>query len=95
LQKRQKPGDRGRAFYEYTKVCSHPGGQGPLICFRNKGAWAISGMTKHNLTPCQAQHAEINLIYFPALPDCSPACLRESSLIGKLAETCPAGSEAR
>lgn len=36
-----------------------------IICFSNKGVWAISGATEHNPTPCHAQHAEINLICFP------------------------------
>lgn len=93
-------GTEGRLFYEYTKVlaialCIHLVGKYLIICFSNRGVWAISGMTKHHLAPCQAQHTAINLICFPALPDCFSACLGESSLIGELVETCPADPEAR
>lgn len=101
LQERQtgSKGCKGDCFIEYTKVvaivlCIHLVGKYLIICFSNR-VWAISGMTKHNLTPCQAQYAAINLICFPALPDCFSACWGQSSLIGKLAETCPADPEAR
>lgn len=85
LQERQNSRERRESVlwthkFATTVLCIHLVGKYFTVCFSNKGVWAISGMTKHNLTPCQAQHSAINLICFSTLPDCFAACLQGKQL---------------
>lgn len=55
--------------------------------------WAISGMA--SLTPCHAQHTEINLICFPLSQSALQPVRGKAALTVKLAETRPAGLRQR